>query len=42
MPQVEAARVCLRDVDLPRLSLEGAGPSQAGIVIDHLLRMGNG
>jgi serine kinase of HPr protein (carbohydrate metabolism regulator) len=42
MPQVEATRVFLRDVELPRLSLQGPGPSQAGIVIDHLLRMGNG
>jgi HPr kinase/phosphorylase len=42
MPRVEATRVSLLDVDLPRLSLEGPGPSQAGVVIDHLLRMGNG
>jgi HPr kinase/phosphorylase len=42
MPQVEATRVSLGDVELPRLSLEGPGPSQAGVVIHHLLRMGNG
>jgi hypothetical protein len=42
MPQVEATRACLCDVELPRLALGGPGPSQAGIVIEHLLRMGNG
>jgi HPr kinase/phosphorylase len=42
MPQLEATCASVRDVSLPRLSLDGPGPSQAGIVIDHLLRMGNG
>jgi HPr kinase/phosphorylase len=36
------AKVSLCRVELPLLSLEGPGPSQAGIVMDYLLRMGNG
>ena len=41
MPQAHA-KVCLCGVELPLLSLDGPGPSQAGIVMDYLLRMGNG
>jgi HPr kinase/phosphorylase len=36
------AKVSLRQIKLPLLSLEGPGPSQAGIVMDYLLRIGNG
>jgi hypothetical protein len=36
------SKTSLCAVDLPLLCLEGPGPQQAGIVIGHLLRMGNG
>jgi serine kinase of HPr protein (carbohydrate metabolism regulator) len=41
MPEAHA-KVCLCGVELPLLSLDGPGSSQAGIVMDYLLRMGNG
>lgn len=41
LPEVDA-KACLCGVELPHLRLEGPGPSQAGIVMDHLLRIGNG
>jgi HPr kinase/phosphorylase len=36
------AQTSLKGVFLPQLCLDGAGSQQAGIVIGHLLRMGNG
>jgi HPr kinase/phosphorylase len=36
------ARTALKGLFLPQLSLDGPGSQQAGIVIAHLLRMGNG
>lgn len=41
LPEADA-KVYLCQVELPLLALAGPGPSQAGIVIDYLLRMGNG
>ena len=36
------ARTSLCGISLPQLRLDGPGPAQAGTVVDHLLRMGNG
>jgi len=42
LPQAEATRSSLCELDLPRLTLDGPEPHHAGIVLDYLLRMGNG
>jgi HPr kinase/phosphorylase len=42
MPQAETTRSSLCGLALPRLTLEGPEPHHAGIVLDYLLRMGNG
>jgi hypothetical protein len=36
------AKVSLCEVELPQLLLEASAPQQAGILLDYLLRMGDG